>query len=77
MLLKQPEDSNLNLPVWDPRVSMKKGLFLDFFKCQSPDMSLILLGKELLLLLKAMNSLYMHYILLGTAEKTPQPLNIP
>lgn len=21
MLLKQPEDSNLNLPVWDPRVS--------------------------------------------------------
>lgn len=22
MLLKQPEDSNLNLPVWDPRVSM-------------------------------------------------------
>lgn len=22
VLLKQPEDSNLNLPVWDPRVSV-------------------------------------------------------
>lgn len=23
VLLKQPEDSNLNLPVWDPRVSKR------------------------------------------------------
>lgn len=28
VLLKQPEDSNLNLPVWDPRVSMMMVLYL-------------------------------------------------
>ena len=32
MLLKQPEDSNLNLPVWDPRVSMKAVFYLYMFK---------------------------------------------
>lgn len=29
MLLKQPEDSNLNLPVWDPRVSIKS---IDYYQ---------------------------------------------
>lgn len=33
MLLKQPEDSNLNLPVWDPRVSMTPVLYFHISKC--------------------------------------------
>lgn len=31
VLLKQPEDSNLNLPVWDPRVSMTQMFYLHMF----------------------------------------------
>lgn len=36
VLLKQPEDSNLNLPVWDPRVSIKRTLYF----VSKPGMSL-------------------------------------
>lgn len=31
VLLKQPEDSNLNLPVWDPRVSIIMFIVYSFF----------------------------------------------
>ncbi len=31
VLLKQPEDSNLNLPVWDPRVSMTPVFYFHMF----------------------------------------------
>lgn len=46
VLLKQPEDSNLNLPVWDPRVSMThvNGVLCRHRKCHLNSCEFLFVG---------------------------------